>query len=59
MISLSPMPSFHKAHASVALSLRLKRKKLWNLVGLKNELGFTPCGGQQLGLQAFLNLGGP
>jgi len=53
------MTSFHKALALVTLSLHLKHKKARASVSLKNGLGSTPCGAQQLGLRAFWNLGAP
>ena len=39
------------------LGLGLKHRKVRASVGLKNELGLTPCKAQQVGLRAFLSLG--
>ena len=51
--ALPPMTLFYKAWAWVALSLNLKRTKARACVGLKNELGLTPCKVQWVGLWAF------
>jgi len=53
------MTFFHKAQAWVVLSLSLKCRKARASVGLKKELGLTPCKEQQVGIRAFLSLGEP
>jgi len=48
---------FYKVRAWAALSVNLQHKKVRPSVGLKNELGMTPCNEQRVELRAFVSWG--